>query len=69
MTDKNWDSWQERTAGEEVSRRWTLSNDQYLGNLSGNIRRFPKVPSQPRKDENSHFPMVELMIHILEDTS
>ncbi|KAH8752234.1 hypothetical protein F5883DRAFT_719899 [Diaporthe sp. PMI_573] len=33
MTERNWDSWQERTSGEEVSRKWILSKDQYLDSI------------------------------------
>jgi glyoxylase-like metal-dependent hydrolase (beta-lactamase superfamily II) len=37
LTDKNWDLWYERTAGEDVTSRWTLSNDQYLSTIFEDI--------------------------------
>lgn len=37
ITDENWDLWYERTAGEEITSRWTLSNNQYLSTIFEDI--------------------------------
>lgn len=37
ITDQNWNLWYERTAGEEVTSRRTLQNDQYLSTIFGEI--------------------------------
>ncbi|KAI7772995.1 hypothetical protein LA080_012577 [Diaporthe eres] len=37
ITDENWDLWYERTAGEEITSKWTLSNDQYLSTIFEDI--------------------------------
>lgn len=37
ITDENWDLWYERTSGEEITSKWTLSNDQYLSTIFEDI--------------------------------
>ncbi|KAJ0117285.1 hypothetical protein J7T55_003696 [Diaporthe amygdali] len=37
ITDENWDLWYGRTAGEEITSRWTLANDQYLSTIFDDI--------------------------------
>lgn len=37
ITDENWDLWYERTAGEEITSRWNLSNNQYLSTIFEDI--------------------------------
>lgn len=53
ITDDNWDLWYERTAGEEITSRWNLSNDQYLSTIFEDIhadfRNFKgREPQQDR---------------------
>ncbi|KUI72417.1 hypothetical protein VM1G_07660 [Cytospora mali] len=35
--DEKWTVWFERTAKEQVTRKWTLSNDEYLSDIFGSI--------------------------------
>jgi hypothetical protein len=49
LTDKNWDLWYERTADEEVTSRWILSNDQYLSTI------FEDIHADSRKFQTNYF--------------
>lgn len=37
LMDEHWTSWYERTAREQVTRRFSLANDQYLSDIFGSI--------------------------------
>ncbi|KAH8745359.1 hypothetical protein F5883DRAFT_702832 [Diaporthe sp. PMI_573] len=37
LTDKNWDLWCSRTAGEQTTSKWSLSNEEYLGTIVRDI--------------------------------
>lgn len=37
ITDENWDLWFARTAGEDITSRWNLHNDQFLSTIFDDI--------------------------------
>ncbi|KKY38789.1 hypothetical protein UCDDA912_g01156 [Diaporthe ampelina] len=50
ITDANWDLWYQRTAGEDVTSKWTLSNDQYLSTIFEDIHAdFRKCKDRERQ--------------------
>lgn len=52
ITDENWDLWYERTAGEEITSKWTLSNDQYLSTIFEDIHAdFQEFKSRERQED------------------
>lgn len=52
MTDKNWDLWYERTAGEEITSTWTLSNEQYLSTIFQDIHAdFQEFKNRERRQD------------------